>query len=198
MDAKRMTWVLGAALGLAGCSAQSGPGEAAAMLMASGAQPARMVATADAVTGPVVRLLGDSDEAVTRFGTVALLRSEDEGVTYLTIDGNPDTVPLDFDHMGLIALVRWPDRDAVMFESDCSGSSCGLPTYWLLELREGAAPQLLDTGDLPFMATDMHSASEEIMSPVLSVQVDGSVRIGSAGDVRNWFVYRPGRVEVRL
>jgi hypothetical protein len=142
-----------------------------------------------------LRLLDGADSVSTRYGTVALLRSEDEGLTYLIIDGKPETVPLDFDHMALIALVRWADRDGVLLESDCSGSSCGWPTYRLLELKAGSAPQLLQ--DDAFMATDMASGRDEAMSPVLSMQGDGSVLIGTAGDERAWFVYRPGQLVPR-
>lgn len=47
------------------------------------------------------------------------------------------------------------------------------------------------------MAADLHSGREEVMSPVLSVQADGSVLIGTAGDTRNWFVYRPGQLQAQ-
>lgn len=101
------------------------------------------------------------------------------------------------DHVSLIALVRWADRDAVMFQTVCSGSSCGWPGYGLLQLHAGAAPRLMPADDIGFMAQDMRSGRDEAMSPVLRAQGVGSVLIGSAGDERAWFVYRPGQLVPR-
>ena len=68
------------------------------------------------------------------------------------------------DHVSLIALVRRAERDAVMLQTDCSGSSCGWPGYGLLELRAGAAPQLLPADDIGFMAQGMRSGRDEGIS----------------------------------
>ena len=99
---------------------------------------------------------------------------------------------------------RQPDRPGALGRpgcgdaaSRCSGSSCGWPGYGLLELRAGAAPQLLPADDIGFMAQGMRSGRDEGMSPVLSMQGVGSVLIGSAGDERAWFVYRPGQLVPR-
>ena len=164
------------------------------------AMPAMAVAGTDAgkdVAGAVVRLLDGQASVDTRFGTVGVLRNEDEGISYLTYNGDAGALGVEMDHVSLIAQVRWADRDAVMFQTDCSGSSCGWPSYGLLELRAGATPQLLHADDIGFMACDMHSGRDEAMSPQLSVQGDGSVLIGTAGDERAWFVYRPGQLVPR-
>ena len=186
-----MGW--GGVLVLAACTASPGTAASGTWAAAAGEEAAKGAAAQVSAQVVGVTPLDGADSISTRYGTVALLRSEDEGLTYLIVDGKPETVPLDFDHMALIALVRWPDRDAVLFESDCSGSSCGWPTYRLLELKAGSAPQLLQ--DDAFLAADMNSGTDAAMSPVLEVQADGSVRIGTAGDERGWFVYRPGQLE---
>jgi len=152
---------------------------------------------ADNAAVPVITSLADTTEVTTRFGTVAVRRDQDAGISHLAYNGDAGTLGVEMDYVGLVALVRWADRDAVMYETDCSGSSCGWPNYGLLELRDGAAPDKLATDGIGFMAADMHSGRDEAMSPVLSVGQDGSVLIGTAGDARNWFVYRPGQLQPR-
>lgn len=203
MDARQMIWTLSVALVVSACSASSseavGVGETEVPVATAAVEQATPVevTTADTAAGPVITPLAGRDTVATRFGTVAVLRNQDMGSSHLTYYGDASALAVEMDYVGLIALVRWGDRDAVMYETDCSGSSCGWPNYGLLELGQGAAPQLVQTEGMGFMAADMHSGRDEVMLPVLSVQEDGSVLIGTAGDTRKWFVYRPGLLQPR-
>lgn len=201
MNARQKAWTVGLALAVSACSAASseagGGAEGAAAIASVGQALAVEATTADTAAEPVITSLAASSEVATRFGTVAVFRNEDEGISYLSYNGDAGSLGVEMDYVGLVALVRWADRDAVMYETDCSGSSCGWPNYGLLELRDGAAPHKLATDGIGFMAADMHSGRDEAMSPVLSAGQDGSVLIGTAGDARNWFVYRPGQLQPR-
>lgn len=198
MEATRFVLMLGVVLGLSACTGQS-QGVATGTDASAGTEASLppVATAADAATGPVVTSLVGTTEVSTRFGIVGVFRNEDEGISYLTYNGDTSTLGVDMDFVKLIALVRWPDRDAVMYETDCSGSSCGWPNYGLLELQADAAPQQVSTDGLPFSGGDTDTARNEAMTPVLSAQPDGSVLIGTAGDARTWFTYRPGQLVER-
>lgn len=89
------------------------------------AMPATAMAGTDAgrdVSGVTVRLLDGQAAVHTRFGTVGVLRNKDEGISYLACNGDARTLGVEMDHVSLIALVRRAERDAVMLQTDCSGS----------------------------------------------------------------------------
>lgn len=161
----RVAMLAALVLGNAACGSPAVDASAAASAM-----PAMAMAGTDAgrdVSSAAVRLLDGQAAVHTRFGTVGVLRNQDAGISCLTCNGDASALGVEMDHVSLIALVRWADRDAVMFQTVCSGSSCGWPGYGLLQLHAGAAPRLLLADDIGFMAQDMRSGRDQAMSPVL-------------------------------
>lgn len=181
-----MGW--GSALVLAACTASPGTAASGTAVALASAGTAATQASAQAVS---IQQLEAQDAVVTRFGTVAVTGGDSP--RELALDGNTAILGLDADLIGLVALIRWPDRDAVMVWRDCSGSSCGWPSYRILELQAGAPPRWLEDGY--FSAGDVSDPASDAGTPLLQVQGDGSVRIGTAGDERGWFAYRPGQLE---
>ena len=157
---------------------------------ASATQAATPAPAAAPAPPPVVETL-DSDEVVTRFGTLTVV-DHPTGMRTLALDGKVLFDELDNDLLGFYALIRAPHHDTVLAWADCSGSSCGYPMYYLIELSHEHAPWLL-TAD-GFMGGDVAEPTEDNLTPTLSVQADGSVLIATAGDAPEHFVYRDGAV----
>lgn len=184
-----MGW--GGVLVLAACTASPGTAASGTAAAAAGEEAAKGAAAQVSAQVVGVTPLDGWAAVATRFGTVAV--TGEDSPRELALDGNTALLGLDADLIGLVALIRWPDRDAVMVWRDCSGSSCGWPSYRILELQAGAPPRWLE--DDYFSAGDVSDPASDAGTPLLQVQGDGSVRIGTAGDERGWFVYRPGQLE---
>lgn len=94
MNARQVSHAAGLAVTLCACSASPPDqvtvgatmgGEAIAAV--EQAIPAEMT-VADAAAAPVITSLAGRAEVVTRFGTVGVFSNEDEGISYLTYNGD--------------------------------------------------------------------------------------------------------------
>jgi hypothetical protein len=166
----------------------------AALLAASVAANATPPALPPAVaTGmqqalPVITVQ-EGEEVETRLGTLSVV-DHPTGMRTLGLNGMPLFDELDADLLGFHALIRMPSHDMVLAWADCSGSSCGTPTYYLVELHEEEGASLL-TAD-GFAGGEVANPTDENMRPTLRVQADGGVLIETVGDEKARFFIARG------
>lgn len=164
----------------------------AASVAANATPPASPPAGATDMQQAVPVITVHEGEAVeTRLGTLSVV-DHPTGMRTLGLNGMPLFDELDADLLGFYALIRTPSHDVVLAWADCSGSSCGTPTYYLVELHEEEGASLL-TAD-GFVGGEVTNPTDENMRPTLRVQADGGVLIETVGNEKARFVYREGAI----